>query len=220
MKAITWAAIGAAAFLLCAVCLAATATGKEEPAYEAPVAELLQRLQSAEEAERRAAMASIQALYGELQNELPEGGKVAALPVYQELAAGLVRIVGKEREQYDSDDEKLLAVLLLGEMRAAEAVDVLLDNLTFRPPRLIEEAGLGALYPCVEALIRIGQPSVEGILRRASRQYGDREIMLLSHIVRRVMGREDGLGRFEGELELALKRVDNLRDIVANLERE
>ncbi len=207
---------------LLALGVALVAAGQPPRADEAQVTELLAGLRSPDIASRRAGKEAVSTFYVGLQEDLGADGRASDLPAYQSLVGGLIEMVAEERQEQDYEmwDRKLLAVELLGEMRAAEAVDVLLDNLWFRASGLVTERALETIYPCVGALIRIGEPSVEGILRRADRQYEEKDIGLLAIVVRYAMAREAGLGRCEAELQRAERRVDNLRDIVANLERE
>jgi len=56
-----------------------------------------------------------------------------------------------------------LSILLLGELRASDAVDVLLANLTYENPKELLTFGGSRSpafrYPAVEALIKIGRPA-------------------------------------------------------------
>lgn len=86
---------------------------------------------------------------------------------YEGLVDGLIAIVAEEREGYEPQaDRKLLAVQLLGHLRAARAVQVLADNITFTPLSVIDEASLTAIFPSVGALIEIGDPAVVEMLSR------------------------------------------------------
>jgi hypothetical protein len=64
-------------------------------------------------------------------------------------------------------DSKHLAILLLGDLRAPEAIPALLKNLEYRNPRkfLVDGYELGPVegpgwHPAVESLIKIGMPAV------------------------------------------------------------
>lgn len=66
-------------------------------------------------------------------------------------------------------DRKHLAILLLGELRAAEAVPVLMRNIDYVNPRAADGGyalGIPGGYPAVEALIRIGMPSVDAVVKQ------------------------------------------------------
>jgi hypothetical protein len=54
---------------------------------------------------------------------------------------------------------------MLGEHRYGAAADTLVANITYRPPAPYDpEGGLEAIYPCVEALVRLGEPAVWQVL--------------------------------------------------------
>lgn len=100
-----------------------------------------------------------------------------------ELLHVLLRIAATEKSSYDELDERYLAVLLLGEMRAPEAVDILIRGITFSPPGMItREDSPIAPYPCVGALIKIGEPAVRAILERIH-QVQDKDTLTLYVLV-------------------------------------
>jgi len=74
----------------------------------------------------------------------------------------------KDRVRYPRYDSKHLAILLLGDFRAGEAVPVLLDNLEYRNPREIPGGfpDIDALYPAAEALSKIGMPAVQPLIEK------------------------------------------------------
>jgi hypothetical protein len=73
-----------------------------------------------------------------------------------------------ENIRYPRHDSKHLSILLLGDIRAVEAVPVLLDNLEYHNPR--ELAGsyqdVNGLYPAAEALSKIGMPAVGPTIKK------------------------------------------------------
>lgn len=76
---------------------------------------------------------------------------------------------GDPRSPYPWHDSKHLAILLLGEFRAAEAVSVLLENLEYKNPRTLyvsEPLEPGGWYPSAEALSKIGMPAVEPTIKK------------------------------------------------------
>jgi len=69
--------------------------------------------------------------------------------------------------EYPWHDSKHLAILLLGDLRAAEGVSVLLDNLGYKNPKTLyvdEPLDKGGWYPAAEALSKIGMPAVGSII--------------------------------------------------------
>lgn len=111
-------------------------------------------------------------------------------------------------------DAKHTAVLLLGDLRAKEAVPVLLENLTYFRPKLLavmRGSELGPAegpgwYPAVESLIKIGIPSVEPVMERLARFEEDcLERRLCVVILRGILG--DGLA--EARLKIAIEEAEN-----------
>jgi hypothetical protein len=65
--------------------------------------------------------------------------------------------------EYPWHDSKHLATLLLGSLRATQAVPVLLENIEYKNPRSIvvtSRLGKGGWHPAAEALSKIGMPAV------------------------------------------------------------
>jgi hypothetical protein len=214
------------------VCIAVAAPQEEQPGEE-QISAGLERLQSEDLRVRRAAKAEIRDIYQSLGGELEEPEQVRQLPEYQALVAGLIAIVAKERDRYDDFDEKLLAVQLLGQMRAPEAVEALLDNMLEPIPMDILEWTLESMNPCVDGLIRIGEPSVQGILRRLDRAFprkgGILDWMrpehrekwvpdLYSVIIRNVRGKDGAATLLDEELKKARTRQANLQEMMGLLD--
>jgi hypothetical protein len=91
----------------------------------------------------------------------------------RELIAALIQLAQQEVNplpstdprfvEYPWHDSKHLSILLLGELRATEAVPVFLANLEYKNPRSIVGGfmDVGGGYPAAEALSRIGMPAVD-----------------------------------------------------------
>lgn len=85
---------------------------------------------------------------------------------------------GTEFVEYPPHDTKHLAMLLLGDLRASEAVPVLLRDIEYKVPKYIPlayELGLvegPGWHPAVESLIKIGMPSVNPVVKRLG-DYGE-----------------------------------------------
>lgn len=58
---------------------------------------------------------------------------------------------------------KLIAIEILGDLKADEAVDVLLDNIYFAQDAFTSETLFEELSPAAEALVKIGKPAFERI---------------------------------------------------------
>lgn len=73
--------------------------------------------------------------------------------------------------EYPWHDAKHLAIILLGDLRAAEGVPVLVENLEYENPKKVfsgsdEKAAVKGSYwhPATESLIKIGMPSVGPVI--------------------------------------------------------
>lgn len=96
----------------------------------------------------------------------------------KELISKLIEFASQKVERIDPNDptseyplydSKHLSILLLGEMRADEAVPVLLENLEYENPdqensfQMIQRE---AFYPAVNSLIKIGMSAVEPVIKK------------------------------------------------------
>ncbi len=137
------------------------------------------------------------------QRELRVVAKREILEGHTKLIESLVKIVEEERANYEEEDKKKLAVEILGELRAAQAVPVLLDNLTFGPPGRVTELGLQNMLPCLATLIQIGRPAVEGVLGRLDQELPNKPIPVVfayAIIIKTVEGEVAGKALLEDEL--------------------
>jgi hypothetical protein len=76
-------------------------------------------------------------------------------------------------------DAKYLAIVILGEMRAVEAIPALLDAADFHHPRFFSGSyrSRGGIYPALEGLRKIGLPAVPALLAHIARQSDDGVVM-------------------------------------------
>jgi len=105
---------------------------------------------------------------------------------------------------YPWHDSKHLATLLLGDLRAVEAVPTLVDDLEYKNPRTLLHGLLdkGGWYPAVEALSKIGMPAVGPIIDKLGSYTEDclgRE--LCCWIIKEVLGARLGKVRLEMAIE-------------------
>jgi len=97
----------------------------------------------------------------------------------KELIKELIKLAGQKAEplpsrdprfiEYPWHDSKHLAVLLLGDLRAKDAIPVMLDNLNYKNPRSIVSGALldkDGWYPAVEALSKIGMPAIGPVIKK------------------------------------------------------
>ena len=153
---VTWFTVG---------CLAlSTASAQESPSGSPSE---ITRLKSDKEDIREAAAQRIRAQRAETIRALVDLTREDVKPHVWKLG-------NAEFFEYPWHDAKHLAILLLGDLRAQEAVPVLLDNLTYRNPRSLiggGREGPGHIEgpgwrPAVESLIKIGMPAVGPVLER------------------------------------------------------
>jgi hypothetical protein len=84
-----------------------------------------------------------------------------------EVVAALVERAARKAEEGEFQSTPLLAIQLLGELRAAEAVPVLLDRLLDEFARsIVSEAS--HTTPAAQALAKIGSPALEPLLNLAA----------------------------------------------------
>jgi len=94
--------------------------------------------------------------------------------------------------EYPWRDNKHLSILLLGDLRASEAVPVLVENIEYENTKIIDVWGhldKSERYPAVEALIKIGMPSVEPVIEKMARY--DKECVARYNcvfIIERILG--------------------------------
>lgn len=119
----------------------------------------------------------------------------------------LLKIADQEKDEGVLDRTKELAISLLGEYRAIEAVPFLVKNVNYRVLALGQiDDGLSR-YPCARALRKIGAAAYPVIWRRFREPIKDEEdIALFAQIVRLVDGEEIGQAR----IELARKDAENI----------
>ena len=131
-----------------------------------------------------------------------------------ELIKELIKLAGQKVEplpssdprfvEYPWHDSKHLAMLVLGDIRASEAIPVLLENLDYKNPRSImtEYLGKESWYPAVEALSKIGMPAIGPVIGKLGEYEKDglgRE--LCCWIIKDVLGERLGRVRLEMAIE-------------------
>ena len=121
---------------------------------------------------------------------------------YQELVAELVTLVDKGDKALAMEGSTELAVNLLGDLRAIDAVPILIKNIEFRGPGGQLENIRAAQYPCVRALAKIGAPSIKGIIERLGQGVTEKELRLFATICRLVDNDELAIAR----IQLALNK--------------
>jgi len=110
-----------------------------------------------------------------------------------------------EDSEYIRHHAKHLAILLLGDIRATEAIPVLLDNLNYRNPNILVGGSymeLGKLYVAAEALSKIGMPAVGPVIDKLG-IYSEQEEShsICCWIIREILGPRLGKVRIEMAIE-------------------
>jgi hypothetical protein len=113
------------------------------------------------------------------------------------------------------DEGMLYAIVLLGQLRAANAVTTLIEHIDFMPARKDSSGGIGRWgpYPAQEALVRIGTPAVNMVLDKLPVERNDLRRQLMCAVI------SDAVGKDVADAMLRL-RYANEQDSVrrANLE--
>ena len=105
----------------------------------------------------------------------------------------LIRIAATTHRQQGLDSKTALAIQSLGIMRAEEAVPWLTSHINYRNEVIIEtETTYYPEYPCANALIAIGYPSVKEILKRNLYLVEHEHLKLYAGVVREVLGYDFG----------------------------
>jgi len=119
------------------------------------------------------------------QQQSREGREEAAKSVLQEradLVKDLIQLASTKDDAPRSPgfpqeglwhSSKHLAIQLLGDLRASEAVPALLENMCYRNPERADLPGMiyrygGEAYPAAMALSKIGMPAVQPLIARLS----------------------------------------------------
>ncbi len=138
-----------------------------------------------------------------------EGGR-ELLQQRKELISSLINILkqGDKNAKGEKRSSLVAAINVLGEMRATEAVDILVDYIKFQA---IDELIIfdrltppSEIFPAVKALIQIGKPSFPPVLR-ALKESTDEDVILLrwnsGWIILKVLGRKLGRTYLEDALQ-------------------
>ena len=89
--------------------------------------------------------------------------------------------------EYPHHDSKHLSIILLGDLRAIEAMPVLIDNLEYENTEYfstLQYRGMPTTadkYPAVESLIKIGLPAVDPVIKKMASY--DKEGLIKNHCV-------------------------------------
>jgi hypothetical protein len=145
-------------------------------------------------------------------DDLRSGDINTRLAAYQSLKVDRANLVNAlkqmvEQEEISKDNStgsKQLAIELLGVYRVPDAANLLIKNIEYKVFSISLEDVPAAAYPCVHALAKIGNPSLQGILERLGQPVTDQELKLFATVFRLVDGDDLAIMR----AELAIKKAE------------
>ena len=122
----------------------------------------------------------------------------------------LLDIAKNDNERWN--EVRVLAVRVLGEIRAEEAVPILIENIDIIHLRIIKEKTEATLEPCRTALIKIGKASSRLALEELAKDMIDNWRLLLTQVIQKVEGNEVGTFIIERAIKSAAspKAKENL----------
>ena len=112
-----------------------------------------------------------------------EEAKDELITTRKHLIDGLIKIVNQKENRIKREASVRAAIIVLGEMRAMEAVELLVDNIGFpyvmeplSEPRPGPPAGMGTIrpglngiqktYPAIGSLLKIGEPCLNAVINK------------------------------------------------------
>jgi hypothetical protein len=119
----------------------------------------------------------------------------------------LIEFTRKAPDRTEWHDGKHLAILLLGDLRAVEAVPLLVENILYRNPRTLYMMGPlneSGMFPGVEALVKIGMPAIDPVVAKLG-PVGEEDQLRRNGcwIVREVLGNRLAQARMQIAIEEA-----------------
>jgi len=119
------------------------------------------------------------------ERSVREQAQAEILEARAKLIADLLTIIGDEDNRLKRHDSVSRAMYILGEMRATEAIETLVSNIThpidnppheprpsIHPSIVTQDARPLSAWPAVMALVKIGEPSLQPVLNKL-RDYSD-----------------------------------------------
>lgn len=136
------------------------------------------------------------------------------------LASRKVEPIRKEGKTYiyPYKDAKHLSIMLLGDLRAVEAIGVLLENIEYRNPRSIVASymDLGGWHPAAGSLSKIGMPAIGPVLGRLAKYDKDcKGRQLCAWVIKKTLGEK--LAKLRLEIAIEQAKRDMLRMKEKNL---
>lgn len=120
-----------------------------------------------------------------------------------------------------SDEGKLYVIYFLGELRAADATSVLLENIDFVTPFVDKKGGIGrwGMYPAQEALVKVGTPALNMIVDKLPIEPKEERRQLMCTVMADVIGPATAIFMLQqaAAIEADKARKANLDDAIARL---
>ena len=114
-------------------------------------------------------------------------------------------IIGQLRNAGLPNEGKVYAIYLLGELRAAPATNILIENIDLKATKVDRKGAIGRWgpYPAQEALVKIGTPAVNMVLDKLPTEQNDLRRQLMCAVISDAVGRRvaDAMLRFRYEEE-------------------
>jgi hypothetical protein len=114
--------------------------------------------------------------------------------VVQSYRAMIADLIGQFQQGIPSNEGKVYAIYLLGELRAREGVATLIENINLKAAHVDDKGGIGrwGMYPAEEALSKIGRPAVNMILDLLPTENDDTRRQLMCMVIADVEGKDLG----------------------------
>ena len=162
------------------------------------------------------------AMADQLADESESVRKGAAAEILKSRQAEIQRLITIVERGVANDRKAAVrdGMLLLGQLRAVEAVPMLVQRLTFQVPYLATRPQpIEDLCPAVQALIDIGSPSLRPVLERIEGEDGDILQRAGAAVFRGVLGETWAMTQLESRIRSGATgvRTDRLRQVVEKL---
>jgi hypothetical protein len=130
----------------------------------------------------------------------------------------LLILAQEDQAAYPMHSPAEVAARLLGKLGAREAVPALIMRITL-PASSVGSEELFWRPPCVDALVQIGSPAIEGIVERVKSPATDEEMTLFAEVLRRIDGNDLAIVRVtllqkKQETEVLEKNLQKILDLL------
>ena len=132
-------------------------------------------------------------------------------------------IIAQVQRGHLPNEGMLYAIVLLGQLRAANAATVLIEKIDFKPAKKDTSGGIGRWgpYPAQEALVKIGTPAVNMVLDKLPTEQNDLRRQLMCSVISDAVGKRvaDAMLRFRYEEEHDAAHRANLEAAIRVLQQ-